>query len=145
MKISHHGLAVAQYLKFIFLPTPPFLIIFLPQLKFIVMRGARRMRKICSLFFAILYTYVKVNWGKNMHTFKQLGEKNAFSPFFYPLSIKFFPQPVIWPYLSMSTLCQWSIVHFDVMSREKWSMLKLCLGGYVHVDVMSRVCQGRGF
>ena len=31
-----------------------------------------------------------------MHTFNQLGEKYAFPPFFYPLSIIFFPQPVIW-------------------------------------------------
>ena len=32
-----------------------------------------------------------------MHTFYQLGEKYAFSPLFYPLSIIFFPQPVILP------------------------------------------------
>ena len=35
--------------------------------------------KICLLF---------TNWGKNMH----------FPPFFYPLSIMYFPQPVIQPY-----------------------------------------------
>ena len=63
-------------LKFIFLPPPPFLIyIFQP--------------------FFLQFCVFEVNWRKNMHTFYQLGEKYAFSPLFYPLSIIFFPQPVI--------------------------------------------------
>ena len=62
---------------------------------------------------------------------------------------------------SMSTLCQWSIVHVDVMSREILSMSTIFQGSKtyflyfinkkrIHVDVMSReilfmstLCQGR--
>ena len=38
----------------------------------------------------------------------------------------------------MLTLCQWSIVHVDIMSREIFSMLKLCQG----IRSMSTLCQG---
>ena len=39
---------------------------------------------------------------------------------------------------SMSTLCQWNIVHVDVMSREIFSMSTLCQG----IRYMSTLCQG---
>ena len=72
-----------------------------------------------AFFFAILYILSQL--GKKYAYFFPIGEKFAFSSCFYPFSIIFFPQPVIWPYfppprgggqtekytpLSMSQPCQ---------------------------------------
>ena len=79
-----------------FLPPPPSWFIFLPQLKF-DMRGCAPQAKNFLAFF-VLFCKFLVNWGKNMHTFYQLGKKYAFPPFFHSLSIIFFPLHVICPY-----------------------------------------------
>ena len=83
-------------LKFIFLTPPPSWFIFLSQMKFY-----EGVRAACDNFsgFFVLFCKFLVNWGKNMHTFYQLGKKYAFPPpFFHSLSIIFFPQHVIWSY-----------------------------------------------
>ena len=46
--------------------------------------------KKCSDFF-VLFCKFLVNWGKNKHTFDQLGENMHFPPFLHSLSINFFP------------------------------------------------------
>ena len=72
-------------LKFIFGP-PPFWFFF-PQMKFNIWRGALCRRKIFSFFFLPFWDF-KINWGKNMHTFYQLGKKIKkiciSPPFFIP-------------------------------------------------------------
>ena len=61
------------------------------------MRGVRATSEKCQPFFCNFVYFESIgekicilftNWEKNMH----------FPPIFYPLSIIFSPQPVIWPY-----------------------------------------------
>jgi len=79
-------------LKFIFLPPPtPFLNYIFSPVNF---------EKFAALFFAILYIL------------SQLGKKYAFSPFFYPLSLIFFPQPVIWQYFQKNIHPWRNVVYF---------------------------------
>ena len=67
-------------------------------MKYILMRGWATQAKFVKPFilqFCIFY----VNWGKNMNTFTNLGEKICIStPFFIPFQSFFFLQTVIWPY-----------------------------------------------
>ena len=85
-------------LKFIFFALPPSWVIFFPQMKLIILRGCAPQAKkfqpfICHFvnfkWFGEKICLLFTNWGKNMN----------FSTFFHPLSIFFFPQHDILPYL----------------------------------------------
>jgi len=53
-----------------------------------------------------------------MHTFYQLGNKYAFSPFLHPLSIIFSPQNVIWPFFA-----QWGGGGFKTEKYKPWLIM----------------------
>ena len=84
-----------MYIKFILLPPPPSWIhIFAPNE---VYYNEGLCEKCSAFFCAILYIFSQL--GKKYTYFFPIGEKICiFPPFFYPLSIIFSPQPVIWPY-----------------------------------------------
>ena len=71
---------LCPYHPFIFLPPPLLGLYVLPWMKFIIMRGCARRGKISTLF--LQFCILKVKWGKNMHTFYQMGEKYKFPPLF---------------------------------------------------------------
>ena len=116
LEISSYSYRILQgcilNLKFIFMcPPPPSWFIFLPNLKFLIIRGARRRWKMFSFFFCN-FVYLKL-----------IGEKLCiFPPFF--LSPFNFPQPVIWrPTEKYTPLKYCAVLHVNMsvytINREK--------------------------
>ena len=84
-------------LKFIFLPPPLLDLYFFPNRNLLIMRGCAPQVKSFKPFLSILY--ILSQQGKKYTFFLPIeGGEQHFPPFFYPLSIIFPPQPVIWPY-----------------------------------------------
>ena len=91
LKVSNQGCILN--LKSYFLPPPPSWFIFFPQLKSMIMRGARCRRKIVSLFLQLIifYMYIFSQKGKKYAYFLPIGGKICISsPFLSPFN-HFFP------------------------------------------------------
>ena len=82
LSIYLQGCIYILNVKFIFFAPPLLDLYFFPQ----VFAAGEKF----SGFF-VLFCKFLVNWGKNKHTFDQLGENMHFPPFLHSLSINFFP------------------------------------------------------
>ena len=87
------------YIKFeVHISPPPFLIYTFSPTEIDSNEGVRAA---CEKFSALFCNFVYFkSIGEKYAYFLPIGEKICISPLFYPLSIIFFPQPVIFPYFS---------------------------------------------